>query len=76
MTPLYDTNKHGSSTTMTPLYDTNKHRSSTRPQPYLLSQLTPWLLDLGGLLLSLACVVAVNALLLHYQNKPPPTWVC
>lgn len=45
------------------------------PKDSLRHQLTPWLLDLGSLLLSLACVLAVIALLVHYDNKTAPEWV-
>ncbi|KAK3070392.1 hypothetical protein LTR53_010539, partial [Teratosphaeriaceae sp. CCFEE 6253] len=40
----------------------------------IISQLRPWLLDIASLLLSLACVLSVVALLVHYDNQPVPTW--
>ncbi|TKA83855.1 hypothetical protein B0A55_00160 [Friedmanniomyces simplex] len=61
--------------------DASKRRlTSTHAEHYpessvsRLSQLKPWLLDIGSLLLSLGSVLSVIALLVHYDNKPLPTW--
>ena len=46
----------------------------TREKMKMTHQLLPWLIELGSLILSLACAIAVIVLLVSYDGKAIPSW--
>lgn len=53
---------------------TGLETEATSEELRIRHHLWPWLLDIGAFVISLSCVIAILAIIYHYDGQAEPTW--